>query len=90
MSNSGGRRPLPSAKAILHQKYGEKACYVVEEILEYAENECPGLTSLHQNRSKIMYLCHLQLPGLSVTSEKFSKKKDAEQSAAKLAIDKVL
>ncbi|MQM10615.1 hypothetical protein Taro_043510 [Colocasia esculenta] len=80
-----GKPPL-SAKALLHQKYGDKACYKVEEVLEPVENECPGLVI--PQRGRVLYQCHLEIPGCSVTSEKFTKKKDAEQAAAKMALEK--
>lgn len=88
MSQFGVNKPPLSAKAVLHQRYGDKACYKVEQVLEPVENDCPGLAIMHHDR--ILYRCHLQLPELSVTSEKFTKRKDAEQSAAKMVLEKVL
>ncbi|CAA7394053.1 unnamed protein product [Spirodela intermedia] len=87
MSQFGVKKPPLSAKAVLHQRYGDKACYKVEQVLEPVENDCPGLAILHHDR--VLYRCHLQLPELSVTSEKFTKRKDAEQSAAKMALEKL-
>uniref|UniRef100_A0A1D1Y7B4 Small RNA 2'-O-methyltransferase n=1 Tax=Anthurium amnicola TaxID=1678845 RepID=A0A1D1Y7B4_9ARAE len=87
MSHVVVRKPPLSAKAILHQKYGEKACYKVEEVVEPVENDCPGLAI--PQRGQVLYQCQLELPGCSVTSDKFTKKKDAEQSAAKMALEKL-
>lgn len=81
------KRPVITPKAVLHQKFGSSANYRIEEVKEDVENGCPGLTIPQQ--AKILYRCHLDLPGLSVTSEPFSRKKDAEQSAARIAVEKV-
>ncbi|XP_027346337.1 small RNA 2'-O-methyltransferase isoform X2 [Abrus precatorius] len=74
-------------KAIIHQKFGNKACYMVEEVKEDDQTECPGL-SIPQT-GPCLYRCTLQLPELSVISGTFKKKKDAEQSAAEIAIEKL-
>ncbi|KAJ4806377.1 Small RNA methyltransferase [Rhynchospora pubera] len=74
-------------KAIIHQKFGQKARYQVEEVADVAENLCPGLTIPQQ--TKIKYRCILELPDLTVSSGTFSRKKDAEQSAAQIAIEKL-
>lgn len=75
-------------KALIHHKYGRTACYRIEEVKQHVENDCPGLVIPQQFRS--LYRCHLDLPDLSFTSDMFPKKKDAEQAAAKIAIEKVL
>lgn len=80
--------PMPTPKALIHQKFGHKACYRIEEIVQSAENDCVGLVIPQQTNS--LYRCYLDLPELSVTSDTFARKKDAEQSAAKIAIEKVL
>lgn len=74
-------------KAIIHQNFGNKACYVVEEVKEVHQTECPGLNI--PQTGPCLYRCTLQLPELSVISGTFKKKKDAEQSAAEIAIEKV-
>ncbi|KAF3332305.1 small RNA 2'-O-methyltransferase-like isoform X1 [Carex littledalei] len=74
-------------KAIIHQKFGSKACYQVEEVADAAENLCPGLAIPQQ--TKIQYRCVLKLPDLTVSSGTFSRKKDAEQSAAQIAVEKL-
>lgn len=74
-------------KAIINQKFGRNACYKVEEVQESNQNECPGLAI--QQKGPCLYRCTLQLPELSVVSETFKKKKDAEQSAAEMALEKV-
>jgi Double-stranded RNA binding motif len=75
-------------KAIIHQKFGMKACYRIEEVADATENVCPGLAIPQQ--TKIQYRCVLELPDLTVSSGFFSRKKDAEQSAAQIAIEKVV
>lgn len=74
-------------KAVIHQKFGDKACYIIEEVQECAPNECPGLAIAQ--KGPCLYRCFLQLPDVSVVSENFKKKKEAEQSAARLALQKV-
>ncbi|CAL9192459.1 unnamed protein product [Musa hybrid cultivar] len=74
-------------KALIHHKYGRTACYRIEEVKQHVENDCPGLVIPQQFRS--LYRCHLDLPDLSFTSDMFPKKKDAEQAAAKIAIEKL-
>ncbi|XP_008812123.2 small RNA 2'-O-methyltransferase [Phoenix dactylifera] len=78
-------RPTLTPKALIYQKYGNKACYRIEEELQSAD--CPGLVIPQQ--TKILYRCYLDLPELSVTSDTFPRKKEAEQSAAKIAIEKL-
>jgi hypothetical protein len=82
------KKPALTPKAIIHQKFGKNACYVVEEVKEVFQTECPGLSIPQTGPS--LYRCTLQLPKLTVESGTFKKKKDAEQSAAEMAIEKVL
>ncbi|KAM0950721.1 putative Methyltransferase domain, HEN1, double-stranded RNA binding domain 2 [Dioscorea sansibarensis] len=81
------KRPELTPKALIHQKYGSKACYKIEEVQQYVDNVCPGLAIPQQVRC--MYRCSLDLPDLSVISDTFTRKKEAEQSAAKIAIEKL-
>ncbi|KAL6647009.1 hypothetical protein ACP70R_014446 [Stipagrostis hirtigluma subsp. patula] len=75
----------PTPKAVLHQRFGANARYAVEEVREPVGG-CPGLAP--QTRS--VYRCALDLPGLSVaTPGTFLRKKDAEQAAAQIALDKL-
>ncbi|KAL2343697.1 hypothetical protein Fmac_004982 [Flemingia macrophylla] len=83
----GPKKPILTPKAIIHQNFGNKACYEVEEVKEVHQTECPGL-SIPQ-MGPCLYRCTLQLPELSVVSGTFKKKKDAEQSAAEIAIEKL-
>lgn len=82
------KKPTLTPKAIIHQKFGKMACYVVEEVKEVCQTECPGL-SIPQT-GPCLFRCTLQLPEVTVVSGTFKKKKDAEQSAAEMAIEKVL
>ncbi|GAV65633.1 dsrm domain-containing protein/Methyltransf_23 domain-containing protein [Cephalotus follicularis] len=81
------KKPPLTPKAIIHQKFGSKACYTVEEVQESAQNGCPGLAI--QQKCPCLYRCSLQLPECSVVSGTFKKKKDAEQSAAEMALEKL-
>jgi hypothetical protein len=74
-------------KSIIIQKFDSEANFEVEEV-QPAENGCPGLAI--SQKGPCLYRCILQLPGIAFTSETFKKKKDAEQSAAEMAIEKVL
>ncbi|KAJ6802184.1 small RNA 2'-O-methyltransferase-like [Iris pallida] len=74
-------------KALIHQKYGTKACYKIEEVQQSVDSTCPGLVTPQQSRC--LYRCYLSLPEFTTTSDAFPKKKDAEQSAAKMAIEKL-
>ncbi|KAK9267549.1 hypothetical protein L1049_009977 [Liquidambar formosana] len=74
-------------KAIIYQKFGSKACYTVEEVQEDTQNICPGLAI--QQKGPCLFRCRLQLPEFSVVSETFKKKKDAEQSASQMALEKL-
>ncbi|CAL0329585.1 unnamed protein product [Lupinus luteus] len=81
------KKPTLTPKAIIHQSFGSKASYTVEEVKESRQTECLGLSI--QQKGPCLYRCTLQLPELSVVSGTFSKKKDAEQSAAEMAIEKL-
>ncbi|KAK2981402.1 hypothetical protein RJ640_017990 [Escallonia rubra] len=74
-------------KAIIHQRFGIKACYKVEEVQDSDPIGCPGLAI--PQKGPCLYRCSLQLPEISVLSDTFKRKKDAEQSAAEKAIEKV-
>ncbi|XP_042520731.1 small RNA 2'-O-methyltransferase isoform X2 [Macadamia integrifolia] len=74
-------------KSIIHQKYGTNAFYKIEEVREPVQNSCPGLAIPQQG--PCLFRCNLQLPELSVTSETFKKKRDAEQNAAQMALEKL-
>lgn len=82
------RKPTLTPKAIIHQKFGSKASYTVEEVEEPTQNGCPGLAILQ--KGPCLYRCSLDLPDFTVVSGSFKKKKDAEQSAAQIALEKVL
>ncbi|CAL9226225.1 unnamed protein product [Arabidopsis halleri] len=84
---AGGGKHTPTPKAIIHQKFGAKASYRVEEVHDSSQSGCPGLAI--PQKGPCLYRCHLQLPDFSVVSNVFKKKKDSEQSAAELALDKL-
>ncbi|MCD7469664.1 Small RNA 2'-O-methyltransferase [Datura stramonium] len=84
---SGPKKSPLTPKAIIHQRFGTKACYKVEEVQEVVQNGCPGLVI--PQKGPCLYRCSLQLPEFSVVSEVFRRKKDAEQSAAEKAIQKL-
>ena len=81
------RKSALTPKAIIYQKFGNEACFKVEEVQESNQNECPGLAIVQ--RGPCLYRCSLQLPEISVSSGTFKKKKEAEQSASELALQKV-
>ncbi|KAK1309019.1 Small RNA 2'-O-methyltransferase [Acorus calamus] len=87
MSTLAVGKPVLTPKALLHQKYGRKACYRIEEVHEPVENSCPGLALPQHVRCR--YRCYLELPELSIVSDAFTRKKDAEQAAAQMAIEKL-
>lgn len=80
------KTPL-TPKAIIHQKFGVKASYKIEEVQESTQNVCLGLAVVQ--KAPCIYRCRLELPEFSVVSETFKKKKDAEQSASKMALEKI-
>ncbi|KAK1277087.1 Small RNA 2'-O-methyltransferase [Acorus gramineus] len=88
MSTLAVGKPVLTPKALLHQKYGRKACYRIEEVHEPVENSCPGLALPQHVRCR--YRCYLELPELSIVSDAFTRKKDAEQAAAQMAIEKLV
>ncbi|XP_022139952.1 small RNA 2'-O-methyltransferase-like isoform X2 [Momordica charantia] len=80
-------KPTLTPKAVIHQKYGTKACYTIEEVHEPPQNGCPGLAIAQ--KGACLFRCNLELPDISVVSGTFRRKRDAEQSAAELAIEKL-
>ncbi|CAA7054586.1 unnamed protein product [Microthlaspi erraticum] len=84
---AGGGKPKLSSKAVIHQKFGANAVYRIEEVHDSSDSGCPGLAI--PRKGPCLYRCHLQLPDFSVVSTVFKKKKDSEQSAAELALDKL-
>ncbi|KAJ7969132.1 Small RNA 2-O-methyltransferase [Quillaja saponaria] len=83
----GARKTTLTPKAIIHQKFGDKASYKIEEVHESTPTGCPGLTI--PQKGPCLYRCSLQLPEISVVSGTFKKKKDAEQCAAEMALEKL-
>ncbi|PON35087.1 3'-RNA ribose 2'-O-methyltransferase, Hen [Parasponia andersonii] len=81
------RKSALTPKAIIYQKFGTEAWYKVEEVQESNQNECPGLAITQ--KGPCLYRCTLQLPEISVVSGTFKKKKEAEQSASELALEKL-
>ncbi|KAF5742423.1 small RNA 2'-O-methyltransferase-like [Tripterygium wilfordii] len=81
------RKVTITPKAIIYQKFGSDACYKVEEVEEPPQIDCPRLVI--PQKGPRLYCCHLQLPEFSVVSKSFKKKKDAEQSAAEMALEKL-
>ncbi|CAH8345532.1 unnamed protein product [Eruca vesicaria subsp. sativa] len=84
---AGGGKHTLTPKAIIHQKFGANAIYTVEEVHDSSHSACPGLAIPQKGPS--LFRCHLQLPDFSVVSNVCKKKKDSEQSAAELALDKL-
>lgn len=72
-------------KVIIHQKYGDKACYKVEEVPVSPENGCPGL-AIRQKAPPCHYRCTLTLPETTIVSDTCNRKKEAEKSAAEKAM----
>ncbi|XP_021724803.1 LOW QUALITY PROTEIN: small RNA 2'-O-methyltransferase-like [Chenopodium quinoa] len=82
------KKPTLTPKAKIYQKFGNKACYKTEEIQEESsQNGCPGLVIPQKGPS--LFRCSLELPEFSVVSEPCKKKKEAEQSAALMALQKL-
>eukprot|EP00252_Welwitschia_mirabilis_P015854 TRINITY_DN3523_c0_g1_i3.p1 TRINITY_DN3523_c0_g1~~TRINITY_DN3523_c0_g1_i3.p1 ORF type:complete len:235 (-),score=44.42 TRINITY_DN3523_c0_g1_i3:1327-2031(-) len=81
-------------KALIYRKYGDRARYKTEPVLEEAPSEGPQMKILVNQAKQYKYRCRLHLPKLSdlpelsVTSAIFRKKKDAEQDAARIALEK--
>ncbi|VVB12258.1 unnamed protein product [Arabis nemorensis] len=74
---AGGEKQTLTPKEIIHQKFGVKASYRIEEV------------HVSSKSARCLYRCHLQLPEFSVVSNVFMKKNDSEQSAAELALEKL-
>ncbi|CAB79092.1 putative protein [Arabidopsis thaliana] len=72
---AGEEKQTLTPKEMILQKFGVKAIYRIEEV-HVSSNDC-------------LYRCHLQLPEFSVVSNVFKRKKDSEQSAAELALEKL-
>nr|GLL49072.1 small RNA 2'-O-methyltransferase [Ipomoea trifida] len=81
------KKPTPTPKSIIHQKFGSTAVYRVEEIQDYTQNGCPGLCI--SQKGPCLYRCTLTLPECSIVSDICKRKKEAEQSAAEKAIEKL-
>ncbi|XP_048229208.1 small RNA 2'-O-methyltransferase isoform X1 [Ricinus communis] len=81
------RKTNLTPKAIIYKKFGNRACYKVEEVQESIQNGCPGLAIPQKGPS--LYRCSLELPEIFVVSGTFKKKKDAEQCAAEMALEKL-
>ncbi|KAK6916881.1 HEN1, double-stranded RNA binding domain 2 [Dillenia turbinata] len=86
-SGSVVKKATLTPKAIIYQKFGTSACYKVEEVQESQPNGCPGLAI--PQKSPSLFRCTLQLPDCTVVSGTFKRKKDAEQSAAENALEKL-
>ncbi|KAI3412314.1 uncharacterized protein J3R85_017499 [Psidium guajava] len=82
-----GKKTKITPKAVIYQKYGSRASYEVEEVQEVLQNGCPGLCI--PQKGPCHYRCRLNLPELSILSGTFRKKKDAEQAAAEMALQKL-
>lgn len=74
-------------KAVIHQRFGDKARYNIEEVQDNSSNGLPGLAI--PQKGPCLYRCNLELPEFSVVSDVCKKKKDAMQSAAEKALEKV-
>ncbi|GAB2280837.1 hypothetical protein Dimus_015460 [Dionaea muscipula] len=81
------KKPISTPKAIIRQKFGSKASFTIEEVEEFPQNECPGLAI--PQKGPCLFRCHLELPEFSVVSETFKRKREAEQSASEMALDKL-
>ncbi|XP_048337529.2 small RNA 2'-O-methyltransferase [Ziziphus jujuba] len=81
------QKPTLTPKAVIKKRFGDQACYKVEEVVESTEIGCPGLAITQ--KGPCLYRCSLQLPEVSVVSGTFKKKKEAEQSASELALEKL-
>ncbi|XP_073280928.1 small RNA 2'-O-methyltransferase-like isoform X1 [Primulina huaijiensis] len=86
-TSNATKKPPMTPKAIIHQRFGDKAIYKVEEVQDLTQNGCPGLAVLQ--KGPCLYRCTLLLPEIVVVSDSFKRKKDAEQSAAEKAIEKL-
>lgn len=86
-SKNAAKKPSITPKALIHQKFGSNACYKVEEVPQPVNSGVPGLVNSQKYIN--LYRCCLTLPELTVTSDACTKKKDAEQAAAKMAVEKL-
>lgn len=86
-TSNTAKKPPMTPKAIIHQRFGDKAIYKIEEVQDLIQNGCPGLAV--QQKGPCLYRCTLLLPEIVVVSDTFKRKKDAEQSASEKAIEKV-
>lgn len=84
---ASSKKEVVNPKAIIHQRFGDKARYNIEEIQEFSSNGCPGLAI--PQKGPCLYRCCLQLPEFNVVSDIFKRKKDAMQSAAEKALEKL-
>ncbi|KAL9272746.1 Small RNA 2'-O-methyltransferase-like protein [Drosera capensis] len=81
------KKQIPTPKAIIHQKFGSKASFTIEEVQENLQNECPGLAI--PLKGQCLFRCRLELPGLAVVSATCKRKRDAEQSASEKALNEL-
>ncbi|XP_057544786.1 small RNA 2'-O-methyltransferase [Amaranthus tricolor] len=87
-SSATMKKPTLTPKAVIYQKFGDKARYKIEEVQEESpQNGCPGLAIPQKGPS--LFRCYLKLPELSTVSQPCKKKKEAEQSAALMACNKL-
>ncbi|GAB2227751.1 hypothetical protein Droror1_Dr00009578 [Drosera rotundifolia] len=81
------KKQILTPKAIIHQKFGSKASFTIEEVQENLQNECPGLAI--PLKGPCLFRCRLELPGLAVVSATCKRKRDAEQSASEKALNEL-
>ncbi|KAI3741438.1 hypothetical protein L1987_59111 [Smallanthus sonchifolius] len=84
---ASSKKEIVNPKAIIHQRFGDKARYNVEEVQDSPSNGCPGLAI--PQKGPCSYRCSLQLPEFTVVSDVFKRKKDAMQSAAEKALEQL-
>ncbi|KAM0072110.1 hypothetical protein Hdeb2414_s0001g00032751 [Helianthus debilis subsp. tardiflorus] len=81
------KKEIVNPKAIIHQRFGDKARYNIEEVQDNSSNGCPGLAI--PQKGPCLYRCNLEHPEFSIVSDVFKRKKDAMQSAAEKALEKL-
>ncbi|KAJ0928132.1 hypothetical protein HanRHA438_Chr04g0190651 [Helianthus annuus] len=81
------KKEIVNPKAIIHQRFGDKARYNIEEVQDNSSNGCPGLAI--PQKGPCLYRCNLELPEFSIVSDVFKRKKDAMQFAAEKALEKI-
>lgn len=86
-TSNAAKKPPMTPKAFIHQRFGDKAIYKIDEVQDLTPNGCPGLAV--QQKGPCLYRCTLLLPEIVVVSDTFKRKKDAEQSASEKAIEKL-